>query len=65
MPNMSVKAAAARLGIGEVTMRTYLRERRIPSLRIGRRRLVKSEALDAFEKEHAVLTEVKPKQQRA
>lgn len=65
MANVSVRAAAARLGIGEVTMRTYLRERRIPSFRIGRRRLVKSEALDTFEKEHSVPTEARPKQQSA
>jgi excisionase family DNA binding protein len=61
MSNLSIREAAARLGVSDVTLRRYVREHQIASLKIGRRRLVKPEALDAFEKQRAVLTDAKQK----
>ena len=61
MANLSIREAAARLGVSDVTLRRYVREQQIPSLKIGRRRLVKVEALEAFERQHAVPTDAKQK----
>jgi excisionase family DNA binding protein len=45
---MSVKDAAIHLGIGSLTMYELINARELPSLTLGRRRLVRREALNQF-----------------
>ena len=45
---MSVEEAAAYTGIGRNTLRELIRNRRIPVLRIGRKILIRADALDKF-----------------
>jgi excisionase family DNA binding protein len=43
---LDVKQAAARLGIGERTMREMVRSGQVPSVKVGRRRLIAAAAID-------------------
>lgn len=45
---LSVVEAAARMSVSRFTLRTWLRQRRIPYIRLGRRVLVDPRDLDRF-----------------
>ena len=45
---LSVEEAAACTGIGKNTLRDLIRTQKIPSLRIGRKILIRSDALEDF-----------------
>lgn len=47
-PRMSVATAALRIGVSPHTLRTWLRQRRLPHYRCGRRVVVDGGDLDAF-----------------
>jgi excisionase family DNA binding protein len=44
----TIDALAARLGVSHWTIRAWLREGRVPFIRVGRRILVRVEDLEAF-----------------
>lgn len=46
--NLSVVEAAVRIGVSPFTMRTWLRQRRIPFIRAGRRILLSPEDIERF-----------------
>jgi excisionase family DNA binding protein len=51
---LSVRAAAERLGLSEVTLYKWIRGRRLSSVRLGRRVLVSAEALGDYCRTHTV-----------
>ena len=46
--NLSVREAAARIGVSPFTVRSWLRQRRIPFFRVGRRVLLSQVDVDRF-----------------
>lgn len=46
--NLSIKVAAARAGVSPFTMRTWLRQRRLAYLRLGRRIVIDPADLERF-----------------
>ncbi len=51
---LSVNEAAAHLGVAGVTLRKWLRERRLPYFRLGRRVVVSRRDIEAFLASHRV-----------
>jgi excisionase family DNA binding protein len=51
---LTVEEAAAQLRVAVDTMRRYLRERRLPCARIGKRYLVPAGAVDSYIQQHVV-----------
>jgi len=45
---MDVLAATRELGVGQSTLRRWIREGRLPAVRLGRRVLLRPEALERF-----------------
>jgi excisionase family DNA binding protein len=48
MELLGVEAVAQRLGLGRTLVRELIRDKRIESCKIGKRRLVPSDAVDEF-----------------
>lgn len=46
--NLSVDEAAVRIGVSPFTVRTWLRQRRIPFIRAGRRILIAPQEIERF-----------------
>ncbi|MEK7750335.1 MAG: helix-turn-helix domain-containing protein [Acidobacteriota bacterium] len=51
---LTVEEAAAQLRVAVDTMRRYLRERRLPCARIGKRYLVPAGAIESYIQQHVV-----------
>jgi len=60
---LTVEEAAAQLRVAVDTMRRYLRERRLPCARIGKRYLVPAGAIDSYIQQHVVNGGKRPKGQ--
>ena len=54
LPLLSVREASSRLGISVFTLRMWLRQGRLPHIRLGRRVLLRPDDVDAFVLEHLV-----------
>jgi excisionase family DNA binding protein len=50
----NVEEAAAALGVSPHTVRAWLRQRRLPYLKLGRRVLLDPEAVERFKAKHTV-----------
>ncbi len=62
---LSVPDAAARLGVAAVTLRGWLRERRLAHVRLGRRVLLDPRTLDRYVRENIVAASAEPKPTRS
>jgi len=58
--NISIFDAARILGIAPVTLRRWIRQRRLPHVRLGRRVVVQPEDLEAFVQRHRIAAEPTP-----
>lgn len=57
---LSVEAAAARCGVSKFTVRAWLRQRRIPYHRLGRRVVLDAGDVEAFMRAHRVEARLEP-----
>jgi excisionase family DNA binding protein len=51
---LSVEQAASKLGISPLTMRAWLRQRRVSFVRLGRRVLVDTQDINKFIRDHRI-----------